>query len=112
MFERVMRALKAKNLPIATGAIAYATDDVISKVMGENVLPGLMKKAGTDVKLSVTFQTQARYDCGAVDMAAAAATTLGTTISRDNARECAATGIGNAPDITATEPSNGTRCMH
>ena len=59
MFERVMRALKAKNLPIATGAIAYATDDVISKVMGENVLPGLMKKAGTDVKLSVTFQTAA-----------------------------------------------------
>jgi branched-chain amino acid transport system substrate-binding protein len=59
MFDRVMRALKAKNLPIATGAIAYATDDVISKVMGENVLPGLMKKAGTDVKLSVTFQTAA-----------------------------------------------------
>ena len=59
MFERVMRALKQKNLAIATGAIAYATDDVISKVMGENVLPGIMKKAGTDVKLSVTFQTQA-----------------------------------------------------
>jgi branched-chain amino acid transport system substrate-binding protein len=59
MFDRVMRALKAKNLPVATGAVAYATDDVISKVMGENVLPGLMKKAGTDVKLSVTFQTAA-----------------------------------------------------
>src|SRR6266849_949738 len=59
MFERVMRALKDNNLPMTTGAIAYATDDVISKVMGENVLPGLMKKAGTDVKLSVTFQTAA-----------------------------------------------------
>jgi branched-chain amino acid transport system substrate-binding protein len=59
MFDRVMRALKAKNLAVATGAVAYATDDVISKVMGENVLPGLMKKAGTDVKLSVTFQTAA-----------------------------------------------------
>jgi branched-chain amino acid transport system substrate-binding protein len=58
MFERVMRALKQNNLAIATGAIAYATDDVISKVMGENVLPGIMKKSGTDVKLSVTFQTQ------------------------------------------------------
>jgi len=58
MFDRVMRALKAKNL-VATGAVAYATDDVISKVMGENVLPALMKKAGTDVKLSVTFQTAA-----------------------------------------------------
>jgi hypothetical protein len=43
----------------------------------------------------------------AADMAAAAATTLATTISLGNARECAATGIGNAPDITATEPSNG-----
>jgi len=59
MFERVMRALKGKNLPMTTGAIAYATDAVSSKVMGENVLPGLMKKAGTDVKLSVTFQTAA-----------------------------------------------------
>jgi branched-chain amino acid transport system substrate-binding protein len=59
MFERVMRALKQKNLPIATGAVAYATDDVISKVMGEAVLPGIMKRSGTDVKLSVTFQTQA-----------------------------------------------------
>ena len=27
--------------------------------MGENVLPTVMKNAGTDVKLSVTFQTQA-----------------------------------------------------
>ncbi len=59
MFERVMRALKQNHAPTATAAIAYATDDVISKVMGENVLPGIMKKAGTEVKLSVTFQTQA-----------------------------------------------------
>ena len=48
MFERVMRALKEKNYPIATAAIAYATDDVISKTMGETVLPTLMKKAGID----------------------------------------------------------------
>jgi branched-chain amino acid transport system substrate-binding protein len=59
MFERVMRALKEHKFPIASGAIAYATDDVISKVMGENVLPGIMRKFGTDVKLSVTFQSQA-----------------------------------------------------
>jgi branched-chain amino acid transport system substrate-binding protein len=58
MFERVMRALQAKNFSTKTAAIAYATDDVISKVMGENVLPGIMKKFGTEVKLSVTFQTQ------------------------------------------------------
>ncbi len=59
MFSHVMQALTDKKYPIATGAIAYATDDVISKTMGEIVLPNLMKKAGTDIKLSVTFQTQA-----------------------------------------------------
>jgi branched-chain amino acid transport system substrate-binding protein len=59
LFVRVMRALKEKNIPHATAAIAYATDDVISKVMGEKVLPGIMKQSGVDVKLNVTFQTQA-----------------------------------------------------
>jgi branched-chain amino acid transport system substrate-binding protein len=59
MFARVMRGLKEKNIPHATGAIAYATDDVISKTMGERVLPAIMKQGGTDVKLNVTFQSQA-----------------------------------------------------
>ena len=56
LFSRVMRALKEHNLPIATAAVAYATDDVVSKTMGEIVLPNVMKNAGTDIKLSVTFQ--------------------------------------------------------
>ena len=59
MFAKVMKTLQDKNYPIATGAVAYATDDVISKTMGELVLPNIMKKSGTDVKGSVTFQTQA-----------------------------------------------------
>jgi branched-chain amino acid transport system substrate-binding protein len=59
MFQKVMATLQAKKYPAATAAVAYATDDVISKVMGETVLPTIMKKFGTDVKLSVTFQTQA-----------------------------------------------------
>jgi branched-chain amino acid transport system substrate-binding protein len=59
LFDRVMRALKEKNYPISTAAIAYATDDVISKTMGEKVLPTLMQKAGTEIKLTVTFQSQA-----------------------------------------------------
>ncbi|MEP7029408.1 MAG: ABC transporter substrate-binding protein [Pseudolabrys sp.] len=58
MFSRVMQALKDAKYPTATGAIAYATDDVIAKTMGEKVLPALMKKAGTDIQLSVTFQNQ------------------------------------------------------
>ena len=59
MFERVLRAIKAKNYPAQTAAIAYATDDVISKTMGEAVLPNLMKKAGIEIKLSVTFSPRA-----------------------------------------------------
>jgi branched-chain amino acid transport system substrate-binding protein len=59
MFQKVMKTLKDKSYPVATGAIAYATDDTISKVMGENVLPGILKQSGVDVKLSVTFQSQA-----------------------------------------------------
>jgi branched-chain amino acid transport system substrate-binding protein len=59
MFAHVMRSLKEKKYSTATGAVAYATDDVISKTMGEKVLPAIMQKAGTEMKLSVTFQTQA-----------------------------------------------------
>jgi branched-chain amino acid transport system substrate-binding protein len=59
MFQRVMKTLQDKKYPIATGAMAYATDDVISKTMGEIVLPNIMKAAGTAIKGSVTFQTQA-----------------------------------------------------
>jgi branched-chain amino acid transport system substrate-binding protein len=59
MFQKVMKTLEQKKYPIASGAIAYATDDVISKTMGEAVLPSTMKQLGTDVKGSVTFQTQA-----------------------------------------------------
>jgi len=59
MFRHVMKTLQDKKYAIATGAVAYATDDVISKTMGEVVLPNIMKAAGTEVKASVTFQTQA-----------------------------------------------------
>ena len=59
LFEHVMKTLKEKGYPMATGAVAYATDDVISKTMGEIVLPNVMKASGVDMKASVTFQTQA-----------------------------------------------------
>lgn len=59
MFDHVMQALKSHKMAIATGALAYATDDVISKTMGEKVLPALMQKNGTKVEATVTFQTQA-----------------------------------------------------
>ena len=59
MFSRVMLTLKNKRYPIATGAVAYANDDTISRVMGEKVLPGLMKQSGVDMKASVDFKLQA-----------------------------------------------------
>jgi branched-chain amino acid transport system substrate-binding protein len=59
LFQHVMKALKEKGYPMATGAVAYATDDVISKTMGEVVLPKIMKASGVEMKASVTFQTQA-----------------------------------------------------
>src|SRR6266700_3074671 len=59
MFQKVMKTLQDKKYATATASIAYATDDVISKTMGEIVLPNIMKKFGTEMKGSVTFQTQA-----------------------------------------------------
>jgi len=59
MFTKVMKTLQDKKYPIKTAAVAYATDDVISKTMGEIVLPNVLKQAGTEIKSSVTFQTQA-----------------------------------------------------
>ena len=47
MFRNVMKTLREKY-PIATGAVAYTTDDVISKTMGI-VLPNIMKAAGTEI---------------------------------------------------------------
>ncbi|MBI2319545.1 MAG: ABC transporter substrate-binding protein [Betaproteobacteria bacterium] len=64
MFERLMRTLKSKKIASATGAVAFANDDTISRTMGEKVLPALMKKAGVDVKLSVDFK-MAAFDLSA-----------------------------------------------
>jgi branched-chain amino acid transport system substrate-binding protein len=59
MFDRVMRTIKSKNLPAATGAVAYGNDDTISRVMGEKVLPALMQKNGVQMKGSVDFKLAA-----------------------------------------------------
>jgi len=59
MFSRVMQTIKAKNLPAATGAVAYANDDTISRVMGEKVLPAVMQKTGVKLEGSVDFKLAA-----------------------------------------------------
>ena len=39
MFAQVMKTLKEKGIPVRNAAIAHATDDTISKVMGTRVFP-------------------------------------------------------------------------
>jgi branched-chain amino acid transport system substrate-binding protein len=64
MFDKVMRTIKSKNLPAATGAVAYGNDDTISRIMGEKVLPALMQKNGVQMRGSVDFKL------GAFDLSA------------------------------------------
>jgi branched-chain amino acid transport system substrate-binding protein len=59
MFRKVMKTLQDKKFATKTATVAYATDDVISKTMGELVLPAVLKQFGVELKGSVTFQTQA-----------------------------------------------------
>jgi branched-chain amino acid transport system substrate-binding protein len=84
MFQKVMKTLQDKKYPMATAAVAYATDDVISKTMGEVVLPNTMKQFGTEVKASVTFQTQA-FD-------------LSTQVSQLKTQPTDLIGVGSGPD--------------
>lgn len=59
MFDKVMKTLKSRSYPMATGAVAYANDDTISRIMGEKVLPALMQKNGVQMKASVDFKLAA-----------------------------------------------------
>jgi branched-chain amino acid transport system substrate-binding protein len=59
MFQKVMKTLRDQKFEMKTAAIAYATDDVISKTMGEAVLPAVLKQFGVELKANVTFQSQA-----------------------------------------------------
>jgi branched-chain amino acid transport system substrate-binding protein len=84
LFVQLMKTLKEKGMAMTTAAVAYATDDLISKTMGEAVLPGIMKQSGVDVKLSVTFQNQA-FD-------------LSTQVSQLVAQPTDLVGVGSGPE--------------
>jgi branched-chain amino acid transport system substrate-binding protein len=55
----LVASLKDKRLPTAVGAIAYATDDTVSKSIGTGVLPKLFDKYAVPVKGAVDFQYNA-----------------------------------------------------
>lgn len=84
LFSQLIKTLKDRKYGMATASIAYATDDVISKTMGEIVIPGMLKQSGVDVRQSVTFQTQA-FD-------------LSTQVSQLVAQQTDLVGIGAGPE--------------
>ncbi len=55
----VLETLKSKSQPMATGAIAFATDDAVSKSIGTAVLPKLFAGYGMDNKGSIDFEYKA-----------------------------------------------------
>jgi branched-chain amino acid transport system substrate-binding protein len=55
----VLKAMIAKKLPAESAAIAYATDDAVSKSVGTAVLPVLFTEQKIPVKGSVDFQYKA-----------------------------------------------------
>ena len=59
MFAQVMKTLKQKGIPVGSAAIAHATDDTISKVMGTRVFPAIFERAGIPVENVVTFKLSA-----------------------------------------------------
>lgn len=59
VIDEVLASLKERKLPMANGAVAYATDDTVSKSIGTAVVPALFKKYDVAVKGSVDFQYNA-----------------------------------------------------
>lgn len=59
VIDQVLASLKDKKLPTASGAAAYATDDVVSKSIGTVVIPKMFEKYAIPLKGSVDFQLAA-----------------------------------------------------
>lgn len=58
-FRRLLMVMKAKGLPVGSAAIIYATDEFISKTLGEGVFPKAFQEAGIPVTKTVGFPIQA-----------------------------------------------------
>ncbi|MCP5978684.1 hypothetical protein NL364_29760, partial [Klebsiella pneumoniae] len=44
VIDQVLASIKDKKLPMASGAAAYATDDVVSESIGTGVVPKMFEK--------------------------------------------------------------------
>jgi branched-chain amino acid transport system substrate-binding protein len=58
-WERLFKTIERKNIPHASIAIAYATDDAVSQAVGKAVLPERIKAAHLNLTDSVTFRVSA-----------------------------------------------------
>lgn len=59
LWKRLLSTIQRKNIPHASIAIAYATDDAISQSLGTAVLPERIKEANLALSDSVTFRVSA-----------------------------------------------------
>ena len=59
MFAQAMKTMKQKGIPVRNAAIAHATDDTISKLMGTRIFPAIFEKMGVSVENVVTFKLSA-----------------------------------------------------
>jgi branched-chain amino acid transport system substrate-binding protein len=59
VFERVMAVLQEKKIATTSAAIAYATDEVVAKSLGEGVFPQVLKAHNVPITQSVTFPVAA-----------------------------------------------------
>lgn len=86
LFERLMAVLKEKNIASASASVAYATDEVVAKSMGEDVMPRVLKAHGLPVAQSITFAV------GAFDMSA--------QVAQLKAKPVDLLGVGAPPEAT------------
>ncbi|MEM9030022.1 MAG: ABC transporter substrate-binding protein [Pseudomonadota bacterium] len=56
IIKLVLESIKKRGLPASSAAIAHATDDTVSKIIGTKVLPSILKGAGIAPKDVVTFK--------------------------------------------------------
>jgi branched-chain amino acid transport system substrate-binding protein len=56
IIKLVLNSIKKRGLPAASAAIAHATDDTVSKIIGTKVLPKLLEGVGLKAKDIVTFK--------------------------------------------------------
>lgn len=57
LFERLMTVLKEKNVPLKSAGVAYATDDVGGRTMGEVTFPKILESFEVPVDQKISFPT-------------------------------------------------------